>query len=300
MAEAPAVPGPRRRGGGLDLPEHVTEPLLSLITRRSLDADYEHVAARRRATGDVPASHPVPRRTAGLVLLVFGLLVTVAAVQTSRNASASDASRNLLIEQINLRRDGLTKLQQRVHSEESQVLALQTRANQLRVQQQAEQARVQRLGVRTGFGAVSGPGIQVTVNSAPDSAGSQLVRDSDLTLLTDALWAAGAEAISVNGQRLTVLSAFRNVGIGILVNAQPITPPYVFDVVGNPDTMPADLLSSSIGEKWYTLKDSLGFRFDVRDGGTMSLPAAPPPVLRDARVATKDEGQTPTKTESGS
>ncbi len=130
------------------------------------------------------------------------------------------------------------------------------------------------------------------MNSAPDSADNQLVRDSDLTLLTDALWAAGAEAISVNGHRLTVLSAFRNVGIGVLVNTQPLTPPYVFDVIGDPDTMPADLLSSSIGEKWYTLKDSLGFRFDVRDGGTMTLPAAPRPRLRSAR------GRAPAQTDT--
>jgi uncharacterized protein YlxW (UPF0749 family) len=294
MAEAPVAPGPRPRRSGPDLPEHVTVPLLSLITQRSLDADYEHVAARRRATGEA-ASTPLPRRTAGLVLLAFGLLVTVAAVQTSRNASASDASRELLIQQLDLRRDGLSRLQQRVHQEQTQVLELQTRTGELRTQMQAEEARVQRLGVRTGFGAVKGPGIQVTVNSAPDSAGSQLVRDSDLTLLTDALWAGGAEAISVNDQRLTVLSAFRNVGIGVLVNAVPISPPYVFDVVGDPDTMPAHLLSSPIGEKWYALKDSLGFRFEVRNGGTMSLPAAPPPQLRDARVATgKDE-----KTQTG-
>ena len=38
------------------------------------------------------------------------------------------------------------------------------------------------------------------------------MRDTDLALLVDALWGVGAEAISVNGQRLTVLSAFRNVG----------------------------------------------------------------------------------------
>ena len=112
---------------------------------------------------------------------------------------------------------------------------------------QAAQARLSRLEARTGFGAVKGPGIQVSVASAPGSDDNKLVRDSDLSLLTDALWAAGAEAISVNGERLTVLSAFRNVGIGILVNSQPVTPPYVFNVVGNPDTLPANLLASSVG-----------------------------------------------------
>jgi uncharacterized protein YlxW (UPF0749 family) len=295
MAEAPAGRRPRGARDSADLPEHVTEPLLALITQRSLDADYEHVAARRRESGATSPEHPVPRRTAGLVLLVFGLLVTVAAVQTSRNASASDASRGTLIEQINLRRDGHSALQQKLDREAARVLALQSRTGDLRTAQQASQARLERLGVRTGFGAVSGPGIRVTVNSAPDSAGTQLVRDSDLTLLSDALWAAGAEAISVNGERLTVLSAFRNVGIGILVNTQPISPPYVFDVIGDPDTMPANLLASSIGEKWYTLKDSLGFRFDVSNGGTMSLPAAPQQRLRSARVAAEDDGHISTQ-----
>jgi uncharacterized protein YlxW (UPF0749 family) len=279
-----------------DLPEHVTVPLLSLITQRSLDADYEHVAARRRAAGDDVPNQPVPRRTAGLVLLAFGLLVTIAAVQTSRNAPATDASRASLIEQINLRRDGLDALQRRLDRDQSRVTELQSSTNQLTATAQAAAARLERLGVRTGFAAVKGPGIQVTVSSAPDSGDNQLVRDSDLTLLTDALWAAGAEAISVNGHRLTVLSAFRNVGIAILVNAQPLNPPYVFDVIGDPYTMPAELLSSPVGEKWYTLKESLGFRFEVRNGGTVTLPAASPPRLRSARPVPQGDGRTRTQT----
>jgi uncharacterized protein YlxW (UPF0749 family) len=299
MAEAPSLPGPGRdRARGL--PEHVTVPLLALITQRSLDADYEHVAAARRLRGEAgpAASRPVPRRTAGLVLLAFGLLVTIAAVQTSRNAASSDASRASLIQQVDLRRQELSGLQRQLNREEAEVLAVRSRLTSLSIQRQATQARLQRLGVRTGFAAVRGPGVVVTVDSAPGSAGTELVRDSDLTLLADALWAAGAEAISVNGERLTALSAFRNVGIGILVNAQPINPPYVFDVVGNPDTLPADLLSSPMGEKWYALANSLGFRFDVRDGGTMSLPAAAPERLRSARVASPDTGHTRTQGET--
>jgi len=292
MAEAPAVP------------DHVTTPLLALITQRSLDADYEHAAARRRAagedTGSGQAGRSATRRTTGLALVVvaFALLVTVAAVQTSRDASASNASRESLIQQVTLRRHGLSVLQQQLHSAEAGVLSLQRQVNGLATARQAAEARLTRIGARTGFGAVRGPGVRVTVNSAPGSAGSDLVRDSDLTLLTDALWASGAEAISVNGQRLTVLSAFRNVGIGILVNSQPINPPYVFSVVGNPDTLGADLLSSGIGAKWYALKNSLGFRFDVQDGGTMSLPAAAPEKLRSVQIAGPETGHTRTQGDS--
>ena len=92
MVETPTAPPTPR-------PDQ-TMPLLTLITQRSLDADYEHVAARRRAAGEDPSESRVTLRTAALVLLAFGLLVTVAAVQTSRNASDDEASRARLIEQI--------------------------------------------------------------------------------------------------------------------------------------------------------------------------------------------------------
>src|SRR4051794_5521473 len=280
-------------------PEH-TMPLLALITQRSLDADYEHVAARRAASGTQAAAHPLPRRTAAVVLVVFGLLVTVAAVQTSRNASVDNASRESLIDQVNVRRHAVADLQRQLSRQESRGLALRSELTSLATADQAARSRLQRLEGRTGFGAVRGPGIAATVGNAPDAAGPELVRDSDLTLLTDALWAAGAEAISVNGERLTALSAFRNVGVGILVNAQPLTPPYVFSVIGNPDTLPADLLSSSIGGQWYALKNNLGVRFEVKNGGTMTLPAAGAQPLRHAGVLPPPDGHTRTQTGSGS
>jgi uncharacterized protein YlxW (UPF0749 family) len=280
-------------------PEH-TMPLLALITQRSLDADYEHVAARRRASGaEEEPRHPLPRRTAAVVLLVFGLLVTVAAVQTSRNASVNDASRANLIDQVNLRRASLADLQRELSREQTRGLSLRSRLTTLSTSERALQARLQRLEGRTGFGAVRGPGIQATVANAPDAAGTELIRDSDLALLTDALWAAGAEAISVNGERLTVLSAFRNVGVGVLVNSQPLTPPYTFSVVGDPDTLPANLLSSSVGGQWYALKDSLGLRFDVKDGGTMTLPAARQQPLRHAELAPPPDEQPGIQTGEG-
>jgi uncharacterized protein YlxW (UPF0749 family) len=271
------------------LPEHVTTPLLALITERSLDADYEHVAARKRSRGESSSGRGVPSRTASLVLVAFGLLVTIAALQTSRNASVDEASRASLIDQISQRRHSVADLQRQLSNAQARRLELQRAVTRLDTQTQATQARLTRVQSRAGFAPVHGPGIQATVNSAPGSTTADLVRDSDLALLADALWAAGAEAISVNGQRLTALSAFRNVGAGILVNNQPVNPPYVFDVVGDPDNLPARLLASPTGEQWYALKDRFGFRFDVTGAGNLSLPAAPPPRLRSATATTADD-----------
>ncbi len=273
-------------------------PLLALITQRSLDADYEYVAARKRAAGQDPSVRQVPRRTAAIVLLAFGLLVTVAAVQTSRNASVDAASRSSLIDQINLRRQAVADQQRQLSRQQADQLALQRSLTRVNTTTQATQARLARVRARTGFGVVKGSGVQATVASAPGSDDNELVRDSDLSLLTDALWAAGAQAISVNGERLTVLSSFRNVGIGILVNSRPVNPPYVFDVIGDSATLPANLLSSSVGGQWYALKNSLGFRFEVHDAGSLTLPAAESPDLRSARPAGPDD--LATRTQGGS
>jgi uncharacterized protein YlxW (UPF0749 family) len=86
-----------------------------------------------------------------------------------------------------------------------------------------------------------------------------------------------------------VLSSFRNVGVSVLVNSRPVSPPYVFDVIGDPDSLPADLLSSSVGARWYALKNSLGFGFDVRNAGSLNLPAAEPPRLRSVRAVSTDD-----------
>ena len=290
MAETPTAPGGPS-------PEQ-TMPLLALITQRSLDADYEYVAARKRAAGQDPSVRQVPRRTAAMVLLAFGLLVTVAAVQTSRNASVDAASRSSLIDQINLRRPAVADQQRQLSRQQADQLALQRSLTRVNTEAQAAQARLSRVQARTGFAAVKGAGVQATVASAPGSDNNELVRDSDLSLLTDALWAAGAEAISVNGERLTVLSSFRNVGIGILVNSRPVNPPYVFDVIGDPSTLPANLLSSSVGGQWYALKNSLGFRFEVHNVGSLTLPAAESPDLRSARSAGPED--LVTRTQGGS
>lgn len=290
MADAPARP----------LPEHVTQPLLSLITQRSLDADYEHVAARKRAAGDAPDARRAPRRTAAVVLLVFGALVTVAAVQTSQNANVSDANRASLIDQVNVRRQAVSDLQKQLSTERARILALQRSITAGQTKTRATQAALDRVAQEAGFGAVRGPGVEVTVANPPNVDPNQMIRDSDLALLANALWASGAQAISVNGQRVTGSGAFRNVGYQVLLNSQPINAPYDFSVIGNPGTLPANLLSTSAGARWYALKNSLGFRFDVTNGGTMTVPAAPTPTLRSARFAPTKNLDQRTQGDSGS
>ena len=286
---------------GPTVPDAVTMPLLDRIVQQSLDEDYQVVAARkaRSRRGRGPARPPAspaksspsagrPRQVAAAVMAVFGVLVAVAAVQTSRNAPEVSAGRESLIQQVQDRRATVMRLQDKVDRLQSSTTTVRAGLAQAGQDEQALTAKISRLEARTGFGAVTGPGVRITVDDAPGGDVTQVVRDSDLATLVDGLWHAGAEAISVNGRRLTALTAFRNVGPAIHIGITPLVPPYTLLVVGNPDTLAANLLDSTFGQEWYSLKDSLGFVYEIKSDDSLSLPASRMRNLRSVQLLTDD------------
>lgn len=273
MPDGPRTPVPV-------LPERVTMPLLALITQQSLDEDYLHVAERRAATPSVrPARRPAHRTTA-VVVALFGILATTAAVQTSRNASADDAGRATLISQITSRRANVSEMQTQIVRQRERNVGLDLQLSQLTRTEQASLARLRRLQVRTGYIAVTGPGVKIIVDDAPNGDATQAVRDEDLAKLVDGLWNAGAEAISINGQRLTVLTAIRNVDVAIHVNSRPINPPYIVQAIGDTRTLQANLFNTTHGLEFADLASRLGFMFDIENQDSLSLPAARARALR--------------------
>ena len=188
-----------------DLPARVTMPLLTLITQQSLDEDYRQAAERRRAGLAGPRAGR-PWVTVAVIVAVFGMLVSTAAVQTSRNADVDDAGRATLIRGIENQRDRVARQQDRIARLRSRNSSAGDRLTSLTASGEAVEARLGRLQVATGFVAVEGEGVRVTVDDADTGDTNGIVRDNDLALLVNGLWSAGAEAISVNGQRLTVMT----------------------------------------------------------------------------------------------
>ena len=192
-------------GSPVSPPPQVTMGLLDYITAHSLDEDYAHVSERDASEGE-----PKPAR-AGLAALVilglFGLLVVTAALQTSRNAVASEDGHNQLVTQVkarsaqvNARRNRVTELRDEVGTLRTQYLDTTAQGRQLNT-------RLTGLGVRTGASAVTGPGARVVVDAAPNATSSrQQVLDKDLQKLANGLWEAGAEAISINDSTVRALA----------------------------------------------------------------------------------------------
>lgn len=269
------------------LPDHVTTPLLTRITEGSLDADYRQVAQRRAGSGTpAPRGTGRPHLTATIVIAVFGVLVTTAAVQTSQNADVTDASRATLIARVNAEREVVAAEQGRIAELQDANIEAEADLAALTVRQQEQLVRQRRVEVRTGFVAVRGEGVQVTVSDPPDADVVELVRDEDLALLVNGLWRAGAEAISINGQRLTVLSAIRNSSAAVHVNSRPVNAPYVISAIGDQGTLQADLLDTATGSRFFDLADQLGFGINMQNVDDLSLPALRGPRLHHVQAGT--------------
>ena len=90
-------------------------------------------------------------------------------------------------------------------------------------------AELNQLRTIAGLTQVTGPGVQFSI-SAP-------LKAEDVVDLVNELRNAGAEAITVNGQRVIVSSSFTNSADGVILNGVTMKPPYVFAAIGHPDTL---------------------------------------------------------------
>jgi len=246
--------------------------LLDYLTTHTLDEDYAFVSERKASTPE-----PTRRRigvVAALVMAAFALLVVTAGVQTSRNSVSDERERNELVDQVNAAQDQLRD--QRAHLVDVRAEAAALEARQLSSDTSAGGLldTISLLGVKAGTIAVRGPGVRVTADDArgADSARNQVL-DTDLQQLVNGLWEAGAEAIALNGQRLTNLSTIRLAGGAITVNARSLRRPYVVTAIGNQDTLPARFAETSSGRAWLDLQREVGLRLSITPVSSLRLPS---------------------------
>lgn len=91
-----------------------------------------------------------------------------------------------------------------------------------------------------GQRAMRGPGVVVVLRDAktqPAGSTPVVVTYQDLVSVVNELWAAGAEAIAVNGQRVTAMTGFAQVGGTVVVNLERLTGPFTVVALGDPATL---------------------------------------------------------------
>ncbi|MEW1723418.1 DUF881 domain-containing protein [Streptomyces sp. NPDC093109] len=286
--------------------------LLNSVMNHSLDEGYAEAAARRDAEGG-----GLPRTlkaklglAAGLVLAA--LVVTVGAAQARISAPVVAKEREELIDRINSETaaaDSLARTVEKLRGEvgDRQRAALRTRGG--------DQGEL--VALLAGATPVRGPGVRLVVDDAKDAsagdgggpressgfADTGRVRDRDMQRVVNGLWESGAEAIAINDQRLTSLSAIRAAGDAILVDNRPLVPPYTVLAVGDAKKLSSAFQASADGRYLRSLHEDFAVRTKISEQAEVRLPAAPSLIVRTAEPKAaargKDNGQSAADTEKG-
>ncbi len=255
-----------------------TYDLLRRLRDEALDSDYAHAANRSTVQNR-------PRRSAAVgaaVLVALGVLLGLAAVQSEQEQPADQRERAAVLAQIEQRQEQIQDQTATLQGLRASVAGLQGDVQTLGLQGADLLDSVAEARRLTGAAPVQGPGMRITVNDAQDAGKTQggTVLDADLQVLVNGLWQAGAEAISVNGQRIGPLTAIRTAGQAVNVNFEPLQPPYVLDVVGDPQTLQARFSETAAGQSWFDLQTNYGIRFEMATASALTLPAVPAARLR--------------------
>lgn len=277
--------------------------LLVEVIERPLDPGYAAAAQRRRsreATGTEASRRGQHRRRAAVtaaMALVAGLLVTGAASALTRPSDPDD--RAALVSDIERRTADADDAAAQAASLRARVQAQQ---DALLADDAGAPGRDPGLLVASGTTAVTGPGLVVTVSDGPGAAGDGAsdprdvdpdvdarVQDGDLQRVANGLWSSGAEAVAINGQRLTAATAIRSAGGAVLVNFRPLSPPYRVEAVGSPNALAAAFALTPAARWLQALSDQYGIGVQVSTSEELELPALDAQRLYSARVPEEQE-----------
>ncbi len=269
-------------------PADASMTLLNDVIRRPLDPGYVEVAARKAAGLD---TGPRGLRVAWvfIVAALLGILITTAVVSLREPKDGVVQARALLVDRIGRSRAQVATLRADNATVNQRIAALQSAA--LAASDPNLLASLNQYEVASGAVTVSGPGVRVTLDDAvqvrqnPDQADpSSRVMASDIQEVVNSLWAAGAEAISVNGERLTSLSAVNGAGLAILVDLNPLLPPYSVEAIGDPDTLRTRFSRPSATTRLELLGARYGIISSVSAVGHLELAGVGPATLLYAVV----------------
>lgn len=198
---------------------------------------------------------------------------------------------------LDLRESSITDLNHVVRSERSHVTEQQDRVTGLtrdvsalsRLVSDAEveelQTQIDRLRRPAGFTAVTGPGLTVTLTDAPkeaiDAANADpdgvspdelIVHQQDIQAVVNALWAGGAQAMTIQDQRVISTTGIKCVGNTVMLHGVPYSPPYRISAIGSPSDLQASLDDSDYVDAYRSFVDTFGLGYQVDTSLRLDFP----------------------------
>ncbi|QWW20548.1 DUF881 domain-containing protein [Schaalia sp. 19OD2882] len=257
-AEEPRKEPAQQRPAGPRAPEEQKEP-----------DDSDQAGAPSTAPSD-PAPTPLARfsrlrswLSVFVVTLASGLLFQVSAATTQTGDTDSD-----LVGLVRQRQEDVASLQSARDD-----IAAQADALVNATAPGTSHAPVDEAAAALN-GPVSGPGVVVTLTDAPPgeipeglTANDLVIHQQDIEDVMNALWEGGAEAMTVQGERISSRTVVRCIGNVILVGGTSYAPPYEIAAIGDADTLVATVEANPrvVNYRKYVALYGLGWNMETRD-----------------------------------
>ena len=160
-------------------------------------------------------------------------------------------------------------------------------------------SRLDALKGPAGLQPVEGPGVTITLDDAPervldDADGDiarKIVHQQDIQAVVNALWAGGAEALTVQGQRITSSTGIKCVGNSVLLQGVAYPPPYVISAIGDASSIVSRVDRDPAVELYLRDVDTYELGWDLDLEEKLTFPAYDGPIDTEwARPAAPDDG----------
>ena len=210
---------------------------------------------------------PTWQVTLGVALLALGFLIAAQLASEGPRVRYTTQERTPLVETVNELQTQQDALKARILDLRSQIQVVEGQGEGSAIQVRQLNDRLQEARIAAGLIPLTGTGIVIQLEDSkepvpPDGSDADyLVGSRDIRLVVEELWGAGAEAIAVNGERITPTSAIIDVGTSLLVNSAYLTPPYQITALGPPDLY--DRLSARAGFVDFVRARSKGYGIGV-------------------------------------
>lgn len=143
------------------------------------------------------------------------------------------------------------------------------------------ESELNKIKLHAGLTPLVGPGVEIVMENPPQihsGAGFYNIRDEDLLKVINDLRGAGAEAISINDQRILATSEVRQAGNHINVNLTRLSPPYRITAIGNPGTLKSSLEIKGGLVEYLAANGTI---VEVRQSDNVQVPAYSGPLRFD-------------------
>jgi uncharacterized protein YlxW (UPF0749 family) len=219
---------------------------------------------------------------AGFLLAASTLTANGSDIRVERPAELRDLVRNEAVK-IDRIENELVDLQNQI-----QDITNSSQRNQI----ETTKLKIEQLSPVAGFTAMAGPGLTVILNDAPQvdlsipenerpDVNDLLIHQEDVQSVVNALWAGGAQGVSLMGKRVISTSAVKCVGNTLLLHGKVYSPPFKIQAVGDVAKLTNSLRTDPNVTILQDYVDLYGLVFDVQRSALIELPPYEGSLLLD-------------------